>query len=145
MFFILCNSSHKLIKVSVIRCMFDNGIMGPVLQPIIFLQLQNLGVASNHVTWTRVTMTSDSHICLKKRADGKHSHSEQVSRRSPKLLVMPNVVHVLNLIRLCVRNVLSSSRLQADIAPHPHDKAPHPLLIMLLTHMILILLLTLMI
>ena len=43
------------------------------------LQLRELGVDANDVTWSRTTMTSDCHICIRKRQNSGHTKDDEVN------------------------------------------------------------------
>ena len=54
---------------------------------VVCFQLEELGIASQHVTWARVTMTSDAHICV--RYEGKdHSTKFHNVEMQKQLMIM---------------------------------------------------------
>ena len=56
------------------RCMWKLTLKGLQLKYLLHFQLSNLGVSPHDVTWSKVTMTCDKHICV--RCNEIEGHTE---------------------------------------------------------------------
>lgn len=76
--------------------MYSAGVI--IFCVLYFVQLSSVGVADKDVTWLRVSMTSDSHICVRERICNKDNEGQVVCCQ---LVICNNFLNT-----ICIRRLL---------------------------------------